>query len=39
MAAVCTAIHHHGLEACTVCGKLGNILKNDKTVLNASVLN
>ena len=29
MAAVCTAVRHHELEACTVCGRLDNILKND----------
>jgi len=39
MAAVCTAFHHHGLETCTVCRRLGNILKNDKAILTASVLN
>lgn len=39
MAAVCTASDNDGLETCALCGRVGNVLKNDKTVLNASVPN
>lgn len=33
-AAACTASHQHGLEAYTVHGRSGNMLKNDKAVIN-----
>jgi hypothetical protein len=38
-AAVATARHQHGLESCTVSGVSGNMLKNDKDVLNLFALN
>jgi hypothetical protein len=37
--AVGTASHQHGLEACTVCGRPGNVLKDDKAVRSQSALN
>jgi hypothetical protein len=38
-AAVGTASDQHGLEACTVCGRSGAMLKNDKAILNQLALN
>jgi len=38
-AAVGTASHQHVLEACTVYGRSGAMLKNDKAVLNQLALN
>ena len=38
-AAVGTASHQHGLEACTVYGRSGTVLSNDKAVPKLSTLN
>jgi hypothetical protein len=37
-AAAGTESHQHGLEACTVCGGSGTLLKNDKAVWNLATL-
>jgi len=40
---VCTAVgaayHCHGLEGCAVCSISGNMLKNNKAVMNLCALN
>jgi hypothetical protein len=37
--AVGTASHQYGLQACTVYGRSGNMLKNDNVIPNVSALN